>query len=287
MMTSKDTVGETFDGLVSRLEKISDTAELDAQVLLARLLGQPRSWLLAHPEAHLDPEPAARLEEQVQRLEQGEPLPYVLGEWEFFGLNFIVSSAVLIPRPETELLVERAIAWFKSRSETSDWRAVDVGTGSGCIAVALAVNLPKLRVTSIDLSPAALEVARCNAEKNHVSDRITFLKADLLPDSSLPSSFSLIAANLPYIPTQTMLTLPIYGREPTIALDGGADGLALIRRLMRQVPQHLASDGLVLLEIEASLGAAALALARQNFPAAGIRLHQDLAGNDRLLEIQF
>jgi release factor glutamine methyltransferase len=150
----------------------------------------------------------------------------------------------------------------------------------------LAVNVPGIQVIASDISPAALAVARRNAEKLHVANRITFLEADLIPDPLLPDSFSLIVANLPYIPTATLHRLPIYTREPTLALDGGADGLALIRCLLAKAPEALAPGGMMLLEIEASQGSAAVVLAGEVFPQAAVKIHQDLSGHDRLIEIQ-
>jgi release factor glutamine methyltransferase len=294
----KVTVQSALNSVADRLRVRSDTPELDAHVLLANILRKPRSWLAAHPEARLDPEPvlsdivpdgevegpAAALEASVQRLERGEPLPYVLGGWEFFGLLFDVTPNVLIPRPETELLVERALSWL--RKQHGKVNVLDVGTGSGCIAISLAFNLPEIQVVATDISSAALDVARRNAGKHHVADRITFLEADLLPSPLLPFSFSLILANLPYIPTATLHGLPIFGREPSLALDGGADGLDIVRRLLAQAPARLAPGGMILLEIEASQGSAAEALALEVFPQAAVKIHQDLVGHDRLIEIQ-
>jgi release factor glutamine methyltransferase len=228
------------------------------------------------------------LQEFVRRLEGGQPLPYILGGWEFFGLPFRVTPDVLIPRPETELMVEHAMAWLRNKLnvERRKLNVADIGTGSGCIAISLAVNVPEIQVTATDISPAALVVAQQNAERLKVAEQIDFVEADLVPDSLSPSSFSLIVANLPYIPTSTLHRLPIFGREPALALDGGADGLALIRRLLAKAPALLAPGGMLLLEIEASQGAAVLSLARQAFGQAENHLHQDLAGHDRLLEIQ-
>ena len=179
-------ISACLENAALRLRPCSDTAELDAQVLLARTLDLPRSWLAAHAEEQLEPGKTAALEGLIQRLEGGEPLPYVLGEWEFYSLPFTVTHDVLIPRPETELLVEQAIAWLRLRlaveHESSTMEVLDVGTGSGCIAVALAVNVPGIHVLATDISAAALRVARINAEKNGVAERITFLEADLVPD---------------------------------------------------------------------------------------------------------
>jgi release factor glutamine methyltransferase len=188
---------------------------------------------------------------------------------------------VLIPRPETELLVERAIAWLQSHPDQR--YAADVGTGSGCIGIALAVNVPDLQVMAIDISSDALEMARRNAIKNGVGQRMEFACCDLFPPEA---EFDLIVANLPYIPTKTLQKLPIFGSEPTVALDGGADGLDLIQRLLTAAPDRLVPGGLLLMEIEASEGPSALSLACDVFAESEIHLHKDLAGRDRILEIQ-
>jgi release factor glutamine methyltransferase len=256
-------------------------------VLLARLLDRPRSWVLAHPEEPLVVNQFTTLEALTIRLEEGELLPYILGSWEFFGLEFEVTPDVLIPRPETELLVEKAIAWLR-KLETGGpkIRVMDAGTGSGCIAISLAVNVPRLSITATDISLAALKVARRNAEKMIVSDYITFLEADLFSNPLIPDFFSLIVANLPYIPTKTLREIPVKNYEPILALEGGSDGLALIGRILTEAPNRLDPGGLLLVEIEASEGPAILSLAFDAFPKARIQLHQDLTGHDRLLEIQ-
>lgn len=274
--------------IVSRLISISDTPALDASVLLANIIGKPRTWIMAHPELILTSEQQKHLSESLQRLEKGEPLPYVLGHWEFFGLDFDVTPDVLIPRPETELLVEKAIAWLQ---ESPVRRTVaDIGTGSGAIAISIAVNVSDANILATDISSKAIVVAKRNAKKLNVGHHIEFIQCDLLP--AKPETFSteqhldLICANLPYIPTKTLYTLPVYGREPTLALDGGADGLDLFRRLLNIAPGWLAPNGLMLLEIEATRGIDALNLAYDFFSEAEIHLHQDLTGNDRLLEIR-
>jgi release factor glutamine methyltransferase len=270
-----------------RLVPVSDTPFLDASVLLAHIVDKPRSWVLAHPEADLTEHQQTRLDEALSRLTGGEPFPYILGHWEFFGLEFDLTPDVLIPRPETELLVEKAIAWLQ---ESPAHRTVaDVGTGSGAIAISIAVNIPNARVLATDISMKALQVAQRNARKFQVDQRIEFVQRDLL--HSRPEIFTseqhldLLCANLPYIPTNTLLGLPVYGREPTLALDGGDDGLTLLRRLMKLAPDWLAPNALMLLEIESTLGIQALSLAHDMFPEAEIHLHQDLTGLDRLLEI--
>ena len=275
------TVGETLNELVSHLGTNSETPYIDAQALLGHLLGKPNSWVLAHPDLPLTHEKISILEEFISQLVAGEPLPYVLGHWEFFGLDFELTPDVLIPRPETELLVERALAWLQLFPDCR--RVADIGTGSGCIGIALAVNIPDLGVDACDLSPVALEVARRNASRHTVTERMDFVCGDLFPPDS---AFNLIAANLPYIPTGALHQLPVFGREPTLALDGGVDGMALIRRLLVDAPGHLLPGGLLLAEIETTEGKAILSFASGIFPNARIQLYQDLSGHDRLLEVQ-
>ncbi|NTU55392.1 MAG: peptide chain release factor N(5)-glutamine methyltransferase [Anaerolineales bacterium] len=273
--------------ITTRLASISDTPALDASVLIAHIVKKPRTWVMAHPEFTVTAEQQKQLEEALARLEHDDPFPYVLGHWEFFGLEFDITPDVLIPRPETELLVEKGIAWMQ-RSKVRRTVA-DVGTGSGIIAITIAANIPDARILATDISPAALQVAQNNARKFRVDDRIRFVECDILPPhpKSLPTEehFDLLCANLPYIPTETLHSLPVYGREPTLALDGGADGLDLFRRLMKVAPEWMAPNSLILLEIEATLGVRALNLACDMFSRAEIHLHQDLTGRDRLLEI--
>jgi release factor glutamine methyltransferase len=274
--------------IATRLASISDTPDLDASVLIAHILNKPRTWVMAHPELKLTTEQQKQLDEALTRLEKGEPFPYILGHWEFFNLDFDVTPDVLIPRPETELLVEKAIVWLQ---ESPVRRTIaDIGTGSGAIAVSLAVNVPDADILATDISVKALQVAKRNAEKMGVSKNIEFVECDLLPNKPtfinrhLP--LDLVCANLPYIPTKTLSQLPVFGREPTVALDGGEDGLDLFRRLLNIAPDWLAPNALILLEIEATLGIQVLNLAYDMFGQAEIHLHQDLTGRDRLLEIR-
>jgi release factor glutamine methyltransferase len=279
---------DLLESTVIRLSPLSDTPQLDAQVLMAHLFGKPRTWVLAHPTFSPKMDQVTKLEVLIQRLELGEPLPYVLGHWEFFGLDFDLSSEVLIPRPETELLAEQAIAWLQASPERRT--VADIGTGSGCIAVSFATHVPGVRILATDISLPALKVARHNALKFEVADQIDFVQCDLLPqhvDSlSTDRHFDMICANLPYIPTQVLSRLPIYNREPTLALDGGEDGLDPFRKFFKLVPEWMASGGRILLEIEATRGLDVLSLAYDAFVSAAIHLHQDLTGRDRLLEIQ-
>jgi release factor glutamine methyltransferase len=285
MMPNK--ISTLFTEITNQFTTISDTPALDASVLLAHIIHKPRTWVMAHSEISLTTEQQEQLNDSLTRLKHGESFPYVLGHWEFFGLELDITKDVLIPRPETELLVEKAIIWLQASPERRT--VADIGTGSGAIAVTLATHVPDARILATDISFIALEVAKKNAQKFHVHHRIDFLQCDLMPQHIDPLSteghFDLICANLPYIPTETLHNLPIYGHEPSLALDGGADGLDLFRRLLKLAPDWLAPHGMLLLEIEATRGAQALGLAYDAFSNVTIHLHQDLAGHDRLLEI--
>jgi release factor glutamine methyltransferase len=290
-------ISQALQEFSKRLAGVSETPSLDAQTLLAHILGASRTWVLAHPEASLNPAQEQALHSAGDRLEAGEALPYVLGHWEFYGLDFIVTPDVLIPRPETELLVEHALEWLHAHPGRRN--AADVGSGSGCIAVSLAVNCPDLHILATDVSLPALEIAKANAEQHGVADRVRFIKADLsdLPGDEAPeglpvthhasrsTQFDLILANLPYIPTTRLASLAVAQREPRLALDGGPDGLDLIRGLMPAARRWLAPGGCCLLEIDASRGEAALDLAQSVFPQAKVAVIPDLAGLDRLLQV--
>lgn len=280
-----------------RIKGLSETPFLDAQVLLSHLTGKDRSWVLAHPEMELDKQQKEILIFTLEQLESGVPLPYIIGNWEFYGLELIVSKDVLIPRPETELLVEKALDWLNENPQRR--RLIDMGTGSGCIAVALSMNIPDLVVKAVDISENALKIARQNAEKFNVADRIQFISEDLWGGKNWEGKFSftsqndrtsegadLITANLPYIPTGLLHGLDVYGREPDLALDGGFDGLIKIRDFLKFAPLYLKPGGLVLMELEASHGLESLVLAKENFPEAEIHLFKDLSGLDRVLEIR-
>jgi release factor glutamine methyltransferase len=261
------------------LNAITDTPLLEAEILLAHVLDAPRASLLAHPERILTASQLTDYQTLARRRASGYPLPYLTGHTEFYGLTFEVTPEVLIPRPETEALVELALA---RRPAT----IVDVGTGCGCVAVALAVHLPRAAVHAIDLSPAALAVARRNVERHGVADWVRLMVGDVL--SPRPGLADLIVSNPPYVSTGDCASLPISVRdhEPRLALDGGPDGLVVVRRLLAQAPAVLEPGGAILVEIGADQGEAASRLARTCFPQAAIRVCPDLAGCDRVLEIE-
>jgi release factor glutamine methyltransferase len=254
---------------------------LSAQVLLASVIAKPRAWLLAHPEAILDAEQHAHLDTLFEQLCLGMPLPYLTGKQDFFGLEFVVTPDVLIPRPETELLVERGIQWLGRHPNCR--LAADVGTGSGCIAISLAAHSPTLHWLAVDQSWRALQVARRNALHHQVADRVHLLNGDLL--SACTGPFDLVCANLPYIPHAILRFLPLLKYEPVTALDGGTDGLDPIRELLISAPRWLALNGLILLEMQFDQGEKIAHLAKTCLPAAQVSIHNDLAGKPRVVEI--
>ena len=258
-----------------------ETAWQDAQKLLTHITGCNRAWLLSHPEATLSAEQTSRLETTIHQLQAGIPLPYVLGKWEFFGLDFVVTPDVLIPRPETELLVETALAYIRSHPQ-SEYKFLDIGTGSGIIPVSLGVHVPQSRMVATDISHAALKVARLNAGRHGLTERIEFIEADLIPTGLQLATFDIISANLPYIPTETLHTLEIFGKEPDLALDGGPDGLDVIRKLITRMTDQKLGECLCLFEIEQRQGMAVSRMLRQAYPNANLRIQRDLAGFDRL-----
>lgn len=267
-----------------RIGVVSDSAALDAQVLLAETLGVDRVYLLAHPEAELTDEQASRFVELVARAAQGEPIPYLLGRRAFYDRELIVTPDVLIPRPETELLLERALALIRRRPNSS---VADIGTGSGALAVTLAAHAPSAQVYAVDVSPAALAVARLNAAAQGVADRVAFFEGDLLsPLIERGLRFDVLMANLPYIAEDELATLAVSRHEPRLALDGGPDGLTLIRRLLGQVNEVGKPGTVVLLEIGAGQSGAVVALARKLLPGLGkAGIINDYAGLDRIVEL--
>lgn len=265
-----------------RLGGFCENPHLDAQVLLAHILGQDKSWLLAHTGDELSASESEEFNNGIEHLTRGEPLPYVLGEWEFYGLELRVTPDVLIPRPETELLVEAAQEWLQANPKRRV--GADIGTGSGCIPVALAMHVPDLHMIAGDISPAALEVARSNVQRYFLGERVHLVLSDLMERA--PGPFSLITANLPYIPEARLPELAVTKWEPRVALGGGMDGLEFIRPFLEQAAERLAPGGLVLAEIDASLEGEVLALAKQTWSRAEVEVRKDLAGLPRMLKVQ-
>jgi release factor glutamine methyltransferase len=208
----------------------AERARRDAETLLLHVLRKDRAWLMAHSSEEPPEGEAARFANLLERRYCGEPIQYITGEQEFYGLPFRVTPDVLIPRPETEHLVETVLALAGGFEAPS---IADVGTGSGAIAVALAHNLPNAEITALDISRPALDIARLNAERNGVAHRIRFVQSDLLA-SVASERFEIVVSNPPYVPTtdRDSLSVEVREHEPAVALFAGADGLALYRRLI-------------------------------------------------------
>jgi release factor glutamine methyltransferase len=266
----------------SRGQRSAQEVSLETQVLLAHALEKPRAWVLAHPESILTPQQQRQLTGLLGGLAQGQPLPYLTGRQEFFGLPFEVSPAVLIPRPETELLVECALDWLERNPGRRC--AADVGAGSGCIAVSLAHHIPDLRVLAVDRSWAALQVAHANVLRHAVAGQVSLLQGDLLSAAAGP--FDLVCANLPYIPADGLSALPVARHEPRLALDGGPDGLQAIRTLLADASRWMAPGGLLLLEMQFDQGEAIATLARQHLPSARVSILNDLASLPRVVKME-
>ncbi|RMF79304.1 MAG: peptide chain release factor N(5)-glutamine methyltransferase [Nitrospirae bacterium] len=258
-----------------------ETPRLDAEVLLAHTLRRDRAWLFAHRDAPLSPADAGAFRQLVSRRARREPVAYLTGEREFFGLPFHVTPDVLIPRPETEGLVERALAEARGAC-----RLLDVGTGSGCIAVAVAVHAPAARLIAADIAAPALAVARRNIRRHGVEGRVQLVQADLL--TGIAGPVDILLANPPYIARADAPALPPeLAYEPPHALFGGEDGLQAIEAILRRAPAVIRRGGLLLLEIGAGQREAVLALGRRFAPGVSFTVEADLSGRDRVLVGRF
>ncbi len=282
-MTLSTNVGTVLASAVGHLRACSSAgiaanASLEAGVLLAHALRTTRARLLSHPERAVEPAAEERYRTLIERRARGEPLAYLTGTREFWSLPLRVSPAVLVPRPETELLVERALALCVARQA----RIADLGTGSGAIALALASERPHWRVTATDLSAAALEIARLNAAQLALAG-VEFRQGSWF-EPLAGERFALIVSNPPYIASDDpALADPALAHEPRIALTPGADALACLRAIARDAPQHLEPGGWLLLEH----GMAQAAALRNELVLAGlrsVRSHRDLAGHERITE---
>jgi release factor glutamine methyltransferase len=280
----RDSVAQTLLQAAQTLSDAGcDAPRLDAEVLLAHVLEQDRAWLYAHPEYSLDPNQFGDYQALIARRAEREPAAYLTGHKEFFGLDFVVTPGVLIPRPETERLVEIALQMLEAGSSSETPAIVDVGTGSGAIAVALATHARAAHVVAADISAAALVIARQNVIRHGVAGRVDCLQGDLL--APLKGPFHLIVANLPYLSRADLAAAPpeVARWEPRLALEAGPDGLTDIRRLLATAASRLCPAGALLAEIGAGQGADVLALANQHFPRATVEIAQDYAGLDRVL----
>jgi release factor glutamine methyltransferase len=278
---------EAFAAL--RAAGISD-ARADARTLLSHTLARDHSFLIAHSDAEIEPSALALFRERIARRASGEPLQYITGRQEFYGLDFEVNPAVLIPRPETELLVEVALELL--RETTSSPLVCDVGTGSGCIPVALLHERKDARASGLDISADALAVAARNAARHSVSERLTLCVSDCFDAlDSPPAPFTLITSNPPYIPARDLAQLQreVREHEPRIALtpadDEDGDGLSVIRRLIKDAPRFLVAGGHLLIEIGYGQHEAVTSLVDPNiWPTFDIR--RDLQGIPRTVVLR-
>jgi release factor glutamine methyltransferase len=260
-----------------------EAARFEAEVLLAHALRVERLELYLHPERRLTLEERARFRELVQKRRAGTPLAYLLGTVDFLNVTLHVNGATLIPRVETEELVEHILHDVGRPPQLADLRFLDLGTGSGAIAIALAKEWPDARAVAIDISYEALALARRNAERNGVADRVAFVCCDWF--SAVEGPFHLIVSNPPYIPSQDLPTLPaeVADYEPRRALDGGPRGLREIERIVREAPRYLQSGGRLYLEIGSPQADDVCRLLERTSAFSHIEVQRDLAGRDRIV----
>ena len=280
-MNLKETLNATGETLI---KTGSPDAKLEAEVLIRHVLGIDRATFFRDLEEPVTDSDRQQLDDLVVRRLRREPLNYITGFREFYGLSFEVSDSVLIPRQETELLVETVISLARSRPK-HEIKICDVGTGSGAIAISLAVNLPFAEITAIDISQSALDIANANRRTHGVYNRVALRRGNLLE----PVDFKpeIIVSNPPYIPMGDLSLLqPEIQYEPRVALDGGTDGLELIRGLLSQSLDKVSSTGAILFEIDSSQENSARILAREYFPNADISVLDDLSGSSRAILIE-
>lgn len=287
LITHPETIQEVLVSAVRALGVRNGvaSARLETEILLAHTLKISRALLLAHLGDPISEQDAAQFAGMVARRAQREPIAYIVGHQEFYGLDLYVDRRVLIPRPETEHVVELALKALK-KIQHPEPVIVDVGTGSGAIALALARNTTDTKIIATDISPEALTVAQRNAARLHLEDRISFRNADLLDGVSAP--IDILTANLPYIPLAREAQLPreIRQYEPRTATIAGLDGLSVIRRLLESVPQHMARSSFIFLEISEEQGEPARELVNRLLPNAHAEIHRDLEQLDRVVEIR-
>ncbi len=274
-MTGKEALSQARKSLADN--GIED-APLECELLLRHTLKVSRVQLYLDLEHRLSPEQEETFWQLVSRRRDGEPAAYITGNREFYGLSFYVDRRVLIPRPETEMLVEKAIQLATTGTTTT---IADIGTGCGAIAVSLALNLPQAKIYATDISTGALEVAAGNCRKHGVADRVYLLHGNML--APLPEAVDLAIANLPYVREDD---LPAADYEPRLALDGGSDGLERIGELCQQLASRLQPTGHLLLEIGQGQKTAVTSLLHSLFPGAIIETAPDLSGIERVVSLR-
>lgn len=280
-MRNKVTIGEALRQAHRQIQSTSESPNLEAQLMLANILGKQRTWVVAHDEVELSSAEFKDFQSGIRLRRRGTPLPYIMGRWEFYGRSFRITEEVLIPRPETELLVEEAINYLIANPGKGT--LVDIGTGSGCVGVSIAAEFSSIIVYATDISYSALCLAKENASKLGASRNMRFLQMDLTFATKGP--FDVVCANLPYIPSHDLKGLEVGQWEPLTALDGGSDGLSNIQDLMEDLPRVTKPGSLILMEIGDGMGMACKDLAKKWFPMGKIKIQSDLAGRDRVLSI--
>lgn len=265
----------------NHLTGISGDAGVEVLALLKNVLNKDTVWILTNPEYILSGKELELLNIQFERLCQGEPLAYITNQTDFFDSRFYIENSVLIPRPETELLVEKALKWCKTQSKTITF--IDVGTGSGIIGLSILKHFPDNLGFGIDISFGALRIAQKNKESLNI-ESFNLVQADLI--SIIKNKIDLVCANLPYIPSIPLQQLRVSKYEPKIALDGGQTGVEIIYRLISQLDGRVNSPGLILLEIQFDQGEKVTQYAKEIFPGADIKIIKDLSGNDRVVSIE-
>ncbi|NPV57198.1 MAG: peptide chain release factor N(5)-glutamine methyltransferase [Anaerolineae bacterium] len=277
-----ETLGDWLKGAARQYATISETPAIEVEALAAAALGVKRAWVAAHHDEPLAHAISSKLNGLHEQLMNGVPLPYLTGKQEFYGLDFFVNPCVLIPRPETETLVEEALAWLRRQRQSI--AGLDLCTGSGCAAVAICANHDDIDMIASDISAEALAVAKENIKQHKLQDRIELVQADLA--TPIRGSFQLIITNPPYIPSARLGNLAVARHEPLLALDGGETGLDMIGRIIAGAAGMLGTPGLLLCEIDDTHEQAALTLARQHFPNAKCSIIHDLAHKPRALRVE-
>lgn len=262
---------------------ISDS-DIESEVIIRKVLGLDRNNFFATLDNPVSIRKTSQIKKNLQQRISGIPLSYITKNREFFGIDFFVNEHVLIPRQESELLVEKVISFCKKQKQTK-LTIADIGTGSGALAISIAKNLKNTNVIATDISNKALQIAKKNAKNIEVSRNISFLHSNLLENLKTP--VNMIVANLPYLTSKEMNTLSLeVKKEPTIALFGGEDGTDLIVKLIRQAPKHLKKNGNLILEISPSQKNIILSLMKESFPKSKPKIHKDYAKIERAISIE-
>lgn len=281
-MTVKDVLAKAISVLK---EKKVETPAKEAGVLLAYVLKKDASWLYAHPEFQLSAAETKKYDSIVSKRSKSMPFQYIVNNQEFMSLDFYVNPYCLIPRPETEILVEAALAWI-NESSCENIRVLDIGTGSGAICVSIAHYAAKTIIDALDVSEQALQIAETNAKRHNVEGRIRFINADFLQWKN-EEPYSVILSNPPYIPHNeiSMLMSEVKDYEPLTALDGGGDGLLFYRYLTSEVKRMMTPEGTIFVEV--GIGQAECVVEMFTYQGLKTSVYKDFAGIDRVVQAFF